>query len=209
LVLPIIAELIDRPGTTNENIAIQKARQLYTSCMHNSFRTSHFTDYKYLPIYSVLSSDGIGNWPILQGSSWNNSEYSVERLLGQLFAHQVQSIFEIYVTPDEMDPTQYLLQVSTYKHLFVDIYPYTFLKLIVLCKKKFYKGEPAMEKAFFLNSTNPDYMKYFRSYKRLLLESILILSQGRPTVSSDVEAILEFETQFAKVCHKITNYSLY
>jgi hypothetical protein len=67
---------------------------------------------------------------------------------------------------------------------------------------KFYKGEPAMEKAFFLNSTNPDYMKYFRSYKRLLLESILILSQGSPTVSSDVEAILEFETSFAKVCAK-------
>lgn len=57
-----------------------------------------------------------------------------------------------------------------------------------------------MEKAFFLNSTNPDYMKYFRSYKRLLLESILILSQGSPTVSSDVDAILDFETKFAKVC---------
>jgi hypothetical protein len=65
---------------------------------------------------------------------------------------------------------------------------------------QFYKGEPAMEKAFFLNTTNPDYTKYFRAYKRLLLESILILSQGSPTVSSDVEEILEFETKFAKVC---------
>ncbi len=32
-----------------------------------------------------------------------------------------------------------------------------------------------------------------------MLESVLILSQGSPTVSSDVEAILEFETNFAKV----------
>lgn len=56
-----------------------------------------------------------------------------------------------------------------------------------------------MSKSFFLNTTNPDYMKYLRSYKRLMLESVLILSQGSPTVSSDVEAILEFETNFAKV----------
>ncbi|OXA58659.1 Membrane metallo-endopeptidase-like 1 [Folsomia candida] len=179
-ILVDIKKLIDQPGSANENIAIQKARQLYTSCMHNSFRTSHFTDYKHLPIYQVLNADGIGFWPILEGSNWNKSEYSLERLLAQLISHQVQSIFEIYVTPDDVDSSQYLLQ--------------------------FYKGEPAMEKAFFLNSTNPDYMKYFRSYKRLLLESILILSQGSPTVSSDVDAILDFETKFAKLsqdsrCH--------
>lgn len=76
-----ILELIDQPGTADENIAIQKARQLYTSCMHNSFRTSHFSDYKHLPIYQVLVADGIGNWPILQGMSWNSNEYSLERLL--------------------------------------------------------------------------------------------------------------------------------
>lgn len=64
---------------------------------------------------------------------------------------------------------------------------------------QFFRGEPAMSKSFFLNTTNPDYMKYLRSYKRLMLESVLILSQGSPTVSSDVEAILEFETNFAKV----------
>lgn len=64
---------------------------------------------------------------------------------------------------------------------------------------QFFRGEPAMAKSFFLNTTNPDYLKYFRSYKRLLLESILILSQGSPTVSSDVEDILAFETKFAEV----------
>jgi len=80
--------------------------------MHNSFRTSHYTDYKFLPIFNVLNADGVGNWPILQGMHWNRSEFSLERLFGQLFAHQVQSIFKLYVSPDETDPTKYLLEVS-------------------------------------------------------------------------------------------------
>jgi hypothetical protein len=66
--------------------------------MHNSFRTSHFSDYKHLPIYQVLSAENIGTWPILQDrSNWTSKseDYSLERLLGQLFAHQVQSIFEV------------------------------------------------------------------------------------------------------------------
>lgn len=108
------SELIDRPVSSKESIAIQKARQLYTSCMHNSFRTSHFKDYKHLPIYQVLSAEGVGEWPILQGTSWNRSEFNLERLLGQLFTHQVQSIFELYVTQDEVEPTKYLLQVIYY-----------------------------------------------------------------------------------------------
>lgn len=84
--------------------------------MDNSFRTSHFKDYKLLPIYQVLSAEGIGEWPILQGTSWNRSEFNLERLLGQLFTHQVQSIFEVYVTQDEVEPTKYLLQVIFYYH---------------------------------------------------------------------------------------------
>jgi hypothetical protein len=59
-----------------------------------------------------------------------------------------------------------------------------------------------MASGFFLNTTKPDYVKYVRSYKRLLLESVLILShgkQGSPTVAADVESILDFETRFAKV----------
>lgn len=119
------AELIDRTVSTNESIAIQKARQLYTSCMHNSFRTSHFTDYKHLPIYQVLSAQGIGEWPILQGSSWNRSEFNLERLLGQLFTHQVQSIFDLYVTQDEVEPTKYLLQVINYYFLLLKKKLYT------------------------------------------------------------------------------------
>ena len=106
-----LLELIDQPGSPEENRGVQKARQLYTSCMHNSFRTSHYSDYKFLPIYNVLNAEGIGNWPILQGSHWNSSEFSLERLLAQLFTHQVQSIFKLYVSPDETDPTKYMLEV--------------------------------------------------------------------------------------------------
>lgn len=91
--------------------------------MHNSFRTSHFKDYKHLPIYQVLSAEGIGQWPILQGSSWNRSEFNLERLLGQLFTHQVQSIFQLYVTQDEVEPTKDLLQV---RYLTIIIFLYVF-----------------------------------------------------------------------------------
>lgn len=97
--------------------------------MHNSFRTSHFKDYKHLPIYQVLSAEGIGQWPILQGSSWNRSEFNLERLLGQLFTHQVQSIFQLYVTQDEVEPTKDLLQV---RYLTIIIFCFFFSFQVVI-----------------------------------------------------------------------------
>ena len=115
----LFTELIDAPGNPNDNVAVKKARKLYNSCMHNSFRTSHYSDYKYLPIFSVLNRKGIGNWPILQGASWNSSEFNLEYLLSQLFIHQVQNIFKLYVSPDETDPTKYLLEVRKFLILIV------------------------------------------------------------------------------------------
>ncbi|CAG7723309.1 unnamed protein product [Allacma fusca] len=182
-ILTDIKKLIEGSTEKHKSVAVEKAKQLYYSCMHNSFRTSHYSDYKFLPIFSVLQSGGVGQWPILQGTHWNQSEYSLERLLAQLFAHQVQNIFELYVTPDEIDSSKYLLE--------------------------FDKGKPAILKTFFLNTTNNDYIRYVRSYKRLLLESVLILShgkQGSPKVTQDVDDIIEFESNFAKLvesskCH--------
>ena len=177
--------------------------------MHNSFRTSHYSDYKFLPIFSVLQSGGIGQWPILQGSHWNQSEYSLERLLAQLFTHQVQNVFELYVTPDEIDSSKYLLEVGkSVQHLFTLTKNWSLEFNSNFCAQ-FDKGKPAILKSFFLNSSNEDYVRYVRSYKRLLLESVLILShgkQGSPKVNSDVNAVLEFESQFARLvesskCH--------
>ncbi|XP_059472618.1 neprilysin-1-like [Neocloeon triangulifer] len=172
-VLAVIKKLIEQPSADDENEAIKKARKLYASCMDRNFRTSHYKQYEDLPVFALLSAGQLGMWPLLRKAPWDPKEFQLHRLLGELSVYQVHTLLEMYVTPDEKNASQYMLQ--------------------------FYKGQPAIETAYYLNASNPDYVRYLRSYRRLLRESVLLLTQGNQDSLKDAEDILQFESSFANV----------
>ncbi|XP_046407167.1 neprilysin-1-like isoform X2 [Ischnura elegans] len=180
-ILAVIKKLIDQPPSDDENEAIRKARKLYASCMDRNFRTSHYKQYEDLPVFSLLSDGELGPWPLLRRAHWDASNFSLHKLLGELAIYQVHTLFEVYVTPDEKNASQYTLQ--------------------------FYKGQPAIETAYYLNASHPDYVRYLRSYRRLLREAVLLLTQGNQDSLHDSEEMLQFEAQFANVTENSKCYT--
>ncbi|KAG8235742.1 hypothetical protein J437_LFUL015610 [Ladona fulva] len=189
-ILAVIKKLIDQPSSEDENVSIRKARKLYASCMDRNFRTSHYKHYEDLPVFSVLSNGELGPWPLLRRSTWDPSSFRLHTLLGELAIYQVHTLFEVYVTPDEKNASQYTLQVRERK--------LAFSRLNYL---QFYKGQPAIETAYYLNASHPDYVRYLRSYRRLLREAVLLLTQGNQESLQDSEDMLQFEAQFANVSY--------
>lgn len=63
------------------------------------------------PIFSLLTEDELGLWPLLDGG-WTEEMYDLERLLGLLSVYQVHTLFESFITPDERNATVYSLQVN-------------------------------------------------------------------------------------------------
>lgn len=67
---------------------------------------------------------------------------------------------------------------------------------------QFYKGEPLMEKEWYdltKKETSARHSRYLRSYRNLMEETILLLSGGNRDLLAELDDILTFETQFAKV----------
>lgn len=67
---------------------------------------------------------------------------------------------------------------------------------------QFYKGEPLMEKDWYDVSnkeTAGRHSRYLRSYRNLMEEAVVLLSGGRRDRLAELDDMLAFETQFAKV----------
>ena len=95
----------------------------------------------------------------------------------------MHSFVDVYVTPDERNASQYTIQ--------------------------FFKGEPLMDKEWFdltQNDTKAKHRRYIRAYRNLMEETILLLSGGRRDLLSEVDDLIEFETQFAKVSQNFRNF---
>ena len=64
------------------------------------------------PIFSLLTEEQLGVWPLLAEDEWQEDQYDLERLLAQLALYQVHTFFDSYVMPDERNSSMYTLQVS-------------------------------------------------------------------------------------------------
>lgn len=75
-----------------------------------------FGDVKDLPLFAFLQPEELGAWPLLMLEPDNqpNEHASVEHLIGTLAALQVHSFVDIYVTQDERNSSQYILQVAIF-----------------------------------------------------------------------------------------------
>ncbi|EFX90023.1 hypothetical protein DAPPUDRAFT_309747 [Daphnia pulex] len=136
-----------------------------------------FGDVRDLPLFAFLQPGELGAWPLLmlEPGDRPHDHASLEHLIGTLAALQVHSFVDIYVTQDERNSSQYILQ--------------------------FYKGEPLMEKDWYdvsKNETVARHSRCLRSYRNLMEETILLLSGGRREPLDELDDMLAFEARFAK-----------
>ncbi|XP_050703430.1 neprilysin-1-like isoform X1 [Eriocheir sinensis] len=171
-VLVIIKKMLDAPNTSNETDAFGKAKRLYHSCMNTSF-TVHEKDMADSPIFTLLSPEHLGVWPLVNPDRWNSTLFNLEDLLARLTLYQVHTFFESYITPDERNSSVYTLQ--------------------------FYKGSPALARNYYLNTTNEEYSGYLAAYRALLEETALALSPEQGLNTSHIDELIAFETKFAMI----------
>jgi len=92
---------------TDELQCVINARILYSSCVDEAkIETDGF-----LPVLSVLETE-FGGWPILQGSSWNGSTFSLSNLLLKLRQYNYNIIFRINTDVDEKNSSSTDIAVS-------------------------------------------------------------------------------------------------
>ncbi|GFX96178.1 membrane metallo-endopeptidase-like 1 [Trichonephila clavipes] len=134
--------------------------------------TSSIEDGSVKVLLELLTDYGIGEWPILN-HKWNKSKVDLEWRLAMLHVHQVQPFFHTFVAPDDRNSSVYLLHV--------------------------YSGSPILNTQYYLNTSDPDYVRYILSYKNLIAETVRLLKAQESVVKRDIESLLEFEVEFANL----------
>ncbi|GFS36256.1 neprilysin-1 [Trichonephila inaurata madagascariensis] len=134
--------------------------------------TSSIEDGSVKVLLELLTDYGIGEWPILN-HKWNKSKVDLEWRLAMLHVHQVQPFFHTFVAPDDRNSSVYLLHV--------------------------YSGSPILNTQYYLNTSDPDYVRYILSYKNLIAETVRLLKAQESVVKRDIESLLEFEVEFANI----------
>lgn len=66
-----------------------------------------------------------------------------------------------------------------------------------------------MNPQYFLNTTDPDYVRYVLSYKNFISETVRLLRVKEKVGQKDIEDMLEFEVEFANVSFYIDSYFYY
>jgi hypothetical protein len=93
-------------GTT-EPKSIINARILYHSCVNEQNIEDEGID----SILSLVNSE-LGGWPLIKGSSWDNSTFNLLNLLLKIREYNNNIIFGIGTSIDEKHSTEYDIEVS-------------------------------------------------------------------------------------------------
>lgn len=134
--------------------------------------TSSIEDGSVKVLLGLLADWGIGEWPILN-PRWNKTSIDLEWRLAMLHVHDVKPFFSTFVAPDDRNSSVYLLHVNA--------------------------GGPFLNPQYFLNTSDPDYVRYVLSYKNLIAETVRLLRMQEAGVKKDIDDMLEFEVEFANI----------
>jgi hypothetical protein len=94
------------PNGTIEPKAITNARRLYTSCIDENAIETEGVD----AILSFINTE-LGGWPILQGSTWNESTFDFARLMLKLSQHNNFILYTVKTDIDEKNSSVRSIQV--------------------------------------------------------------------------------------------------
>ncbi|CAF4289925.1 unnamed protein product, partial [Rotaria magnacalcarata] len=92
------------PNELNNVQSINSARLLYTSCINETALA--------LEAESALLNfvdNELGGWPILQGSSWNESSFDLANLMYKLREYNQNIVFGFSTSTDEKNSSAYFI----------------------------------------------------------------------------------------------------
>lgn len=92
---------------TDELQCVINARLLYSTCIDEAMIEMNGTE----PILSLIKTE-FGDWPILQGSSWDNETFNLSNLLRKLRQYNYNIIFRINTDVDEKNSSATIIAVS-------------------------------------------------------------------------------------------------
>ncbi|CAF1159641.1 unnamed protein product, partial [Rotaria sordida] len=95
------------PNGTIESKAITNARRLYTSCINENAIEAEGVNV----ILSFINTE-LGGWPVLQGSTWNESTFDFAHLMLKLSQYNNFIIYTIKTVVDEKNSSIRSIQIS-------------------------------------------------------------------------------------------------
>ncbi|CAF1440312.1 unnamed protein product [Adineta ricciae] len=160
-----IIDLLSSPvsNITTEPTSVVNARQLYASCIdEQSIETDGVS-----VIQSFIDTE-LGGWPILLGSNWDASTFDLSRLLLKLNQYNTFLFFDIDVSIDEKNSSNYCIYVSQSSLGLVD--------------RSYYMNDTQINQAY------RDYMKNLAS----------ALTNETSMIEHDIIDMYDFEKQIAE-----------
>ncbi|CAF3855366.1 unnamed protein product [Rotaria magnacalcarata] len=146
------------PNELNNVQSINSARLLYTSCINETALA--------LEAESALLNfvdNELGGWPILQGSSWNESSFDLANLMYKLREYNQNIVFGFSTSTDEKNSSAYFIQL--------------------------YQSDLALEqRSNYVNVT-----KLTDAYEKLIQDIASALTTDTTMVVSDARDIFDFE----------------
>lgn len=97
------------PNGTNESKSIINARRLYDSCVNEEAIEANGAN----AMLSLINIE-LGGWPILQGSTWNNSTFNFSNLLLKLVEYGSYIIYAVGTEVDNKNSSVNLIRVSRF-----------------------------------------------------------------------------------------------
>ncbi|CAF3828395.1 unnamed protein product [Rotaria sp. Silwood1] len=145
------------PADLNNLQSVINARRFYETCINETVIESESINV----ILSIVND--LGGWPILQGSSWNETSFNLTNLLIRLREYGYNMIFGFGTSNDDKNSSTNFIRV--------------------------YQSDIALaQRSNYLNET-----KVTRSYRQFIQDVASALAVGRIVNSSEVDDIYNFE----------------
>ncbi|CAF4837347.1 unnamed protein product, partial [Rotaria sp. Silwood2] len=94
------------PNDTTQIKAIANARRLYDSCIDEPTIESTGVD----TVLSLIDNE-LGGWPILNGLSWNETQFNLSHLLFKLREYNNNIIYNCGTATDDKNSSAYYIRV--------------------------------------------------------------------------------------------------
>ncbi|UJR31747.1 hypothetical protein I4U23_019225 [Adineta vaga] len=151
-----------QPNETIQIKAISNARRLYSSCVNEVAIESAGVD----TVLSIVDHE-LGGWPILQGTSWNETHFNLSRLLIKLREYNNNVIFNCGTATDDKNSSAYYIRIA--------------------------QSDLGLEqRQYYLNDT-----KLNKAYRQFITDLALSLSNSSSTIENDVRDIYNFEKKIS------------
>jgi len=106
----IYLDLLSTPSSSDtEPKAVINARNLYDSCINETNIENDGVE----RVLNILNEE-FGGWPILEGSTWNDTNYNLTNLLLQLRRYDNGIIFSVVTATNQENSSAYDIEVRNH-----------------------------------------------------------------------------------------------